>query len=198
MINFRCKKQINHKCFPNLFIILEIRTIHPHAASKCQLSGNIAPACNVPTCSALLRSSPRLGEWASRLTLASPQLSDYSSSLIVVLFLHHLIHSPLAADDVGVQDEPMLESAATERTHFARHDATLEPLVPAQRRRRLISFPAPVARVFGVARVLPSDIPGLVAAVTLAPRQFAIVRLRQQHRRQQIWNEKTAWLDARP
>lgn len=91
----------------------------------------------------------------------------------------------------------MLESAATDRTYFARHDAAFEPLVPAQRRRGLVRFPASVARVLGVARVLPSSIPRLVAAVTLAPRQFAIVLLRQQHRRQQTWNERTMWLDTR-
>lgn len=72
----------------------------------------------------------------------------------------------------------MFESAAADRTYFARHDSALEPLVSAQGGRGLICFSAPVALVFNTAGVLLSRSPGCLVCLIeslLIPGQLAVV-----------------------
>lgn len=102
----------------------------------------------------ILHNSLIIDWWSVACYRSLPLFRWLAPPLIVVLFLHRLGHSSLAADNMRVQDESVLESAAADRAYLARHDAALEPLVSAQGRRGLIRFPASVALIFDVTRVL--------------------------------------------
>lgn len=111
-----------------------------------------------------------------------------SLPLILILLPYRVSHSPLAADNVGVQNESVFESTTAQRTHLAGNDAAFEPLVPAQGCRSFIRFSASVAHVHAVGRaLLPAATSGFivrcggggVVEMTLAPGQLAVVLLRQ-------------------
>lgn len=97
---------------------------------------------------------------------------------------------------MSVQNESVLESPIANGADLAGHDAALEPFVTTQGRGGLVSFPAPVANVFGVGvlGLLPplssvQLVRGVRGETQLAPQRVAVVQrlvyiLRQQHRRQ--------------
>lgn len=64
---------------------------------------------------------------------------------------------------MGIQDEPVPEPAATDGTHLARYDATLEPFMSAQGCCSLIRFSTPVALIFDVTWVFLSGTLGFVS-----------------------------------
>lgn len=108
----------------------------------------------------ILHNSLIINWWLVACYRSLPLFRWLAPPLIVVLFLHRLGHSSLTANNMRVQDESVLESAAADRAYLARHNAALEPLVSAQGCRGFIRFPASVAFVFDVARVLLSRSPG--------------------------------------
>lgn len=78
-------------------------------------------------------------------------LREKNMILIIIFLLYCLIQSSLATDDMGVQDKSVLESATTDRAHFAWHNTTLEPFMSTQGCCSLICFSAPVALIFDIA-----------------------------------------------
>lgn len=114
--------------------------------------------------SKILQPVPALCNLSITISACNRSLSFFlallTSPLIVILLLYRLIHSSLATDDVGVQDESVFESTATDRAYFARHDAALKSLMSAQGCRGLVRFSASAALVLGIARALLSDTSG--------------------------------------